>query len=314
VQHGSIDAVILSLACRNDMVLTARQLYAAGLTANHVGRREGRLLTRVSNGIFVVGPLTRERLLAAALAALPAAAASHQAAASLHGLPLPGSPTTTVLVPGRTQRRIVGVDVRTTSWLPAEDVVLVDGHRITSVERTLCDLASQVTGRRLQHLIEHAVTQGLMTATGFQACVLGFRRRGRAGSGLVARLDHELLAWEPMPGSALERRATALFRQAGLGGWQAQYVPPWYDGVRGIVDLAWPRERVVVELDGRRWHATTQAQCDDRRRDRLALANGWVTLRYGWQEVLQRPDSVVEECRSLLAVRSAELARDPPAG
>lgn len=96
----------------------------------------------------------------------------------------------------------------------------------------------------------------------------------------------------------------ALLREAGLGGWVSQYQPPWYDGVRGIVDLAWPRLGLVVELDGRRWHATTQAQADDRRRDRAATAHGWLVLRFGWQEVVHRPATVVDECRSVLTARA----------
>lgn len=71
---------------------------------------------------------------------------------------------------------------------------------------------------------------------------------------------------------------------------------------------------MVVELDGRRWHTTAQAQTEDRRRDRLATTHGWVTLRFGWAEVVHRPAAVVDECRAVLAARGAEQAPDAGAG
>lgn len=142
-----------------------------------------------------------------------------------------------------------------------------------------------------------------------QACAAAWCRRGRSGSGVIRALDHELLDAEPLPGSELERRAMQLLREAGVGGWTPQYRPPWYDGVRGVVDLAWPVELVVVELDGRRWHATAQAQTEDRRRDRLATTHGWFTLRFGWAEVVHRPGSFVDEVSQVLGARRALSGR-----
>ena len=53
-----------------------------------------------------------------------------------------------------------------------------------------------------------------------------------------------------------------------------QFRPPWFDGVRGTVDFADPAARVILEVDGRSWHATSQAMADDRRRDRVAAGHG----------------------------------------
>ncbi len=114
---------------------------------------------------------------------------------------------------------------------------------------------------------------------------------------------------EPVPASLLERRAGELLRSNGIEGWVPQYRPPWYDGLRGVVDLAWPEDRMVVELDGRRWHATTQAQAEDRRRDRAAAAHGRFVLRFGWQEVMRRPGLVVGECRTVLEGRRRSAHR-----
>jgi predicted transcriptional regulator of viral defense system len=308
MDHRSIDALIVSLATANGMVITSRQLNDAGIAAHLIDTRVGGILTRVSKGTFVVGELSARTRLRATLAALPAAAASHGTAASLHALPLPPPSEVSVLVRTRSRRRIDGVHLRVTRWLPADDVVTVDALRVTTVARTLCDLAAAQPLARTRHLVEHAITAELTTVMEFQACLSAYCRQGRAGSGLIRRVDHDLLDSQPVPASALEVRAAALFRRAGLHGWVPQYAPPWYDGVRGVVDLAWPHLQIVVELDGRRWHAITQAHDDDRRRDRSAVAHGWLSLRFGWQEIMHRPAGVIDECRAVFAARRAALS------
>lgn len=80
-----------------------------------------------------------------------------------------------------------------------------------------------------------------------------------------------------------------------------QFRPPWHDGIRGTVDFAWPAERVLLEVDGRRWHAVTQAFEEDRRRDQAALAAGWWPIRAGWQQVTTRPGELVQVIRTALA-------------
>lgn len=299
-----VDAEILDMAATRGMVLTIRQLEAAGISRFQVHRRLGRLLTQVSDGVYAVGSVTSEVRLRAALAALPHAFISHGTAARRHGLPVPPSDEISVLLTGRrTRRQIEGVEIHLTRWLPLVDVTLVDGLPATTVARTICDLSPRYPASRLRHLIEYAIVERLVTPTGIQACVLGWRRQGRAGSTVLGRVEQLLLGGEPLPASELERRAVALFRRGGLPPFAVQYRPPWYDGMRGVTDIAWPDRRVVVELDGRRWHASTQSHVEDRRRDRLAAQNGWLTLRFGWQEIVERPDTVLDECRAVLERR-----------
>lgn len=128
---------------------------------------------------------------------------------------------------------------------------------------------------------------------------------------MIRMLSHELLDEEPIPASELERRGHQLFRRGGLGEFSMHFVPPWSDGVRGVVDFAWENERVIVELDGRRWHAVTKAQEEDRRRDRVAAAKGWVVLRFGWQELVERPHQVLSELRFMLDQRRRMRTTNP---
>lgn len=317
MSRRAVDALVVALASRQGMVVTLRQLTDAGVARHEVRSRHGGLLTPVSAGIYVVGELTPTACLHAALAAVPSAAVSHRSAGvrqRLRVLAPANHHELTVARHHRSQRRLPGVRIRSTTWLPGDDVTVVDGVRVTTVARTVCDLAGVVARSRLWHVVEVAITEERVTAGELQACAAAWCRRGRSGSGVVRALDHELLDAEPLPGSELERRAALLLHEAGVGGWTAQCRPPWYDGVRGVVDLAWVAERVVLELDGRRWHATAQAQGDDRRRDRLATAHGWVTLRFGWAEVVHRPAAFVAEVQVVLAARRAERAPGGGAG
>ena len=75
-----------------------------------------------------------------------------------------------------------------------------------------------------------------------------------------------------------------------------------------MVDVAEPTSQVIVEADGRRWHATEQAMVDDRRRDRTAAANGWLVLRVMWDDVVERPEAVAAEIEAAVARRSRSAA------
>jgi very-short-patch-repair endonuclease len=190
--------------------------------------------------------------------------------------------------------------VHETRHLPPEDLVTVDGLAVTSHARTLCDLAAVLRPARLTHLVERQLARGEPEPGALVACHRSLARQGRAGSGLLRSVLDELLDEEPFPQSQLELAMCRLLRDAGLDGFERQYRPPWFDGVAGVVDFAHPGARVILEVDGRRWHTTTQAFGDDRRRDRVAVANGWRVLRYGWQEVVHRPSEVAREVSTLV--------------
>ena len=58
-----------------------------------------------------------------------------------------------------------------------------------------------------------------------------------------------------------------------------------------FADGAYEEFRVLLELDGRRYHDGGR-RFRDWRRDNLSSEDGWLTLRYGWH------DTVVESCET----------------
>ncbi len=296
------DRIIVELASANDGIVTWDNLRASGIGDRAIRNRINGLLQPIARGVYMIGDPTERAWLRAALTATPGGVVAGLSAAKLHGLPTVPPQIPTILAPHGTTIRgeIDAVHHRQTRWLPPEDQTERNGFPVTSVERTLCDLATKLFRRQLRHAVEWSITENKMSVESFQACVRGFARRGRPGSTAVRIAAIDLLNDEPIVASELERRAVELFRRAHLPRFEAQFRPPWYDGVTGIVDVAWPRHRLIVELDGRRWHSTSAAMTNDRARDRRAAAAGWRVLRFGWQEVNERPALVVREISALI--------------
>lgn len=303
---GRIDRILYDVALRHGGACRRQELLEQGLTRSAVDRRiRSGALTVVSEGVYLVAgsPLGPAALEAAALLAAPGGALARETAAVRHGFPLPPVDVVHVVVPrGRPRPAIAGVAVHETRWLPEVDLAVVGRRRLTSPARTLCDLAAVVGPQRLRHLVERQLVTGVPDAAELVACHRLLARRGRPGSSRMRLVLALLLDDEPFPESELELAMLRLLVSGGVEGVLRQHRPPWFDGVRGVVDFAHPGARVVIEVDGRRWHGTTQAHDEDRRRDRLALAHGWRVVRFGWQEVVHRSDQVRAEIERLLAV------------
>ena len=59
------------------------------------------------------------------------------------------------------------------------------------------------------------------------------------------------------------------------------------------VDLLWPQERLIVEIDGYAYHGSRAAFERDRRRDARLLAAGYRVLRVSWRQIADDSDELV---------------------
>ncbi|CAN5439086.1 hypothetical protein BH11ACT6_BH11ACT6_10460 [soil metagenome] len=117
-------------------------------------------------------------------------------------------------------------------------------------------------------------------------------------------LEFPVLTGRPHPGSTVEMSVEAALAGRGWArgrAWNQLYCPhPLALPLR--VDLMWPTERVVVELDGPD-HRGALKYADDRRRDNALTLGGYAVLRLSNDEVtadLPRALAMIEE---LLATR-----------
>lgn len=301
----AIDRQIMQIASAQDHIATRQQLKEAGISNGSMNRRIGSLLVLVASGVYSTGPPTDRGIMRAATLANPDGAFADVTAAELLKLPARSSVERSMLVPHGHGAELIapGVRLRRTVHLPVDDVVEAD-LRHTTVERTLCDLAARQDPQRTKRLIEWCITNRQMTAASFEACLRSYCRSGRSGSALLRLYAAELLNGTPIPASELERRGVEVLERHGIDGWVLHHTPPWSQHGMGVVDLAWPTHRLIVELDGRRWHSTTEAFVNDRRRDRTAASHGWTVLRFSWAEVTERPRSFANEIQSVLRSRT----------
>lgn len=97
--------------------------------------------------------------------------------------------------------------------------------------------------------------------------------------------------------SEAERRVVQLLRAAGIGGWHANYsVGPY------VVDIAFPAQRVAVEIDGWAFHSDTETFQKDRVRQNWLSLHRWQVLRFTWLDITQDPRRVLAEIRAAIAV------------
>ena len=76
----------------------------------------------------------------------------------------------------------------------------------------------------------------------------------------------------------------------------------------GRVDFCWPLERLVVELDGRAWHAIQATWGADHDRDLALRMAGYATCRYTRRQLVRTPQLVAADVRRALTGRPT--ARD----
>lgn len=259
-------------------------------------------LHRIHRGVFAVGHprLTPDgRRFAAVRAYGRESVASHMTAAALWGLRR--SVRLEVTVSSARAGRD-GIVVHETRTLGPEDVAVVRAIPVTSLARTLVDLAEVLRTDRLERIVDHA---GRHEAFDLRAVHEALDRMvGRRGA---PRLRQLLGAPSPGPTrSELEDAFLALCRRGGL---PAPRLNVHLDlGLDRLVevDTLFAYERVIVELDGREHHDSPAAFHGDRRRDTAAAAAGYVTLRYTWERVTAEAAAVAAEITSVLARRAPE--------
>jgi very-short-patch-repair endonuclease/predicted transcriptional regulator of viral defense system len=284
---------LAALANRQHGVISRRQLIAAGLGARTVGRRiEAGRLHPLHGGVYAFG---RERVsvhgewMAAVLACGVGALLSHRSAAALWGLIQPGSSPAEVTAATGRQRRGIAVHE---GGISDADRTEVRGIPVTTVARTLFDLAEIIDEARLARAFEEADRLGLLRMQEVEAvCARGYGRRALRP---VRHLIDE--AWLPATTrSALEDRVLTLCREHDLP------TPATNVTVLGHeVDAFWPRQKLVIEADGWTFHRHRAAFERDRARDAAMQAEGYRVIRLTHRRMEREPTAVAAEIRRLL--------------
>ena len=291
-----VDLRIALLAGRQHGVVSRAQLAALGLGRGSIAHRvkTGRL-HRVHPCVYAVGHsvLTLHgRFMAATLACGEGTLLSHRSAAELHGLLASRAARIDVSAPGR---RVPSraLTVHTTRTLAARDVTTVERIPLTSVARTLLDLADVVAPRNVERALQQAEILRAFDLSALDDILA--RANGRRGTGILRRALELHRGGTTATRSGLEEAFLALVDGAGLPRPRINARILGYE-----VDAHWPRHGVVVELDSFKFHRTRRAFEADRRRDIVLQAAGMRIARFTDRRIEQEPEAVMKDLHGLV--------------
>jgi hypothetical protein len=291
-RDSTVEQKLARIAGGSYGVVTRAQLVSAGLSAEEIKQRVRRgTLLREHRGVYRVGhraPSVEARYLAAVRACGDPALLSGRAAAHLLGLlrgpaPLPEVTTST-------NRRVKGVRTRRSHRLDRRDAMSWFKIPVTTVARTLVDVAAVLAADELARACHEAGVRHGTTPAQVEAVLA--RRPNSPGAGKLRRV---MRGEVPVTLSKLESRFLARLHESDL----PLPITNRPAGVRRV-DCRWPERRLTVELDSYRYHQSRHAWEQDRRREREARARGDEFRRYTYGDVFEEPRLMLAELRALL--------------
>lgn len=297
----NIEVKIAQLAGRQQRNVTREQLLALGMAGSSIDWRLklGRLY-RVHPGVYAVGapPITPlERAMAAVLACGPHAVLSHGSALTLWGIWKRWDMPLHITIAG--DRRPKGIRVHRVRRLDRRDVTRHHGIPVTTLARTLLDMAPTMRDKSLTRAMNTGWQNSHVRPSALHDVVKRHPRHpGR--SKLMAELG---AAGERPTRSGFEDDFPSFCKRYGLPTPQMNTTVCGYE-----VDALFEAEKLIVELDGWPFHWSRTSFEDDRRRDADTLAAGYATLRITRERFEQDPDGEAARLHEILARRRVRAA------
>lgn len=293
------DAVIAAHAARQHGIVSRQQLVDAGLGR---GAIEHRLrigwLHRMYRCVFAVGhpPLTREaRWMGAVLVHGASAALSHVCATALWEIrPYTGEWIDVTISSRNGRKRRHGIRLHRSSTLTADDIGAHRGIPVTTIARTLLDVAATLREPSLARTVEQTEIRRLFDLRAVERTLA--RNPTHPGAVRLTRAL-ELYRDDEFTRSDLEPIFLALCAAHGIPRPLVNHIVEGEEA-----DFFWPVQRVIVETDGRATHFTRSAYESDRARDARLLALGYRTMRVTERQIRLGSATVAQ---TLLAVLRA---------
>jgi hypothetical protein len=252
-------------------------------------------LHRVHVGVYAVGHTKldwRGVLMAAVLACGPKAVLSHRSAARLWGIRANSRRDVDVTVPGRGLRRRRGIHPHAVRSLDPRDVTVIDGIPVTTLARTLLDLAEVAPKDHVIRAMTEAEIKRIIDLNALNELLA--RSPGRWGRKPLREILADAVI-EPATREELEARFLELCREAGL---PKPVINTLVEGK--LVDAVWPEQKLIVELDSWAFHHHRKAFEDDRERDFALTLADYRVVRITWRQLTREPETVKARLRTLL--------------
>lgn len=293
----ALERKIAALAKRQRGYVTRPQLIQFGLADKAIRYRVriARLIP-VSAGVYAVGhlpTLPQDRAFGALLACGPTAVLSHSTAATVWGIfKRWGMPFDVTVANKRTRK---GIRVHR-ARLQRSDIRTQIGLRVTSPARTLLDVAPRLSAKARRRAVNDLRRPGHLRMHELDDVIRRFPCS--PGAGLLRPLLDV-----PRGGptrSELEDRFLAFAERFGLPRPETNVFVAGRE-----VDVWFPRERVIVELDGWDYHSDRVSFEGDRDNDANALALDIPTVRLTDERMRAAPEREADRLERILRARRA---------
>ena len=290
-RKSNIDGLISQRASARGLI-HVDTLREVGLTRQAIAARcRAHALVRVFRGVYFVGHAERTpaaRAEAAVLACGDRAALSHDSAAALWGLRRwPWTPEISSAV----QHKRRGIRAHRTTTLTRGDVTYRQGIRVTTVARTIADIARRLNDDELTRAIHEARRNRDLTD------------HGLARLYALCPRAVEVFDSEEAPSRSIFQHTFRSFLE--LRGFPIPVFEADWHGYQ--VDAYYPDHTLIIELDGYRDHSLPDRFEADRERDELAITLDHATLRITWQRLTRKPGELDHNLRTILAARAPRV-------
>jgi hypothetical protein len=250
-------------------LITTDQLRACGISDSVIAKRVARgALHRRYRGVYSIGaaPLSVEaQWLAAVLGAGPGSLLCRGSAAQLQAVRSTRPPLIAVFSPR--VRALDGVKVHRYRHLDPRDVTTHKGIPVTTIHRTLVDLADELTAHELANVIHEAAFRGRFVEAAVRDCAA--RLNGRHNLDV---LEHAISLYTTGSAGTKSRAELALALKA-----VGARVNVHIEDIE--VDFHCPDLRLIVEIDGVQ-HGRPTTSREDKLKERILRLAGYEVLRF----------------------------------
>lgn len=181
----------------------------------------------------------------------------------------------------------------------------VGGLRLAPREEALADLIASVPRDRANAIVDCVLQRRWLDATAFDR-ILAERIDLVSKGASALRLARKRISSGSR--SEAEQRMAVLLTGARVGSWRAN-VPlrDEYGNVVAELDFADVDLRIAIEVDGRAFHSDRHSFERDRRRQNLLVLDGWLVLRFTWEQITLDPEGVIATIRAAVRQRQAHV-------
>ncbi|HEX6205952.1 MAG TPA: DUF559 domain-containing protein [Solirubrobacterales bacterium] len=182
--------------------------------------------------------------------------------------------------------------------LPTDEVTVKAGIPVTTVPRTILDLAASVDADTVENVLRESEFRQLSDRLSLPDLIERYpgKRGTRKVQVALDRLKEDPAGTKRSP---LEERFAPFLRQNRL---PLPRFNDWIEvgGKRYKVDCHWPELRQILELDGWEGHSTRTAFREDHARDRRLTAAGYIVTHITWNQLDDEAAEIASDLRSLL--------------